>query len=83
MNKYIVSYDLNSPALHYQPLWDYLRSIGAQRVLLSQWVVSYQGTAQQLFSLVWQHMYATDRLMVNGWGNSDGYQINLMWDPNR
>jgi hypothetical protein len=47
MKHYIVSYDLHNER-NYQPVWDYLKAIGATRLLESLWVVSHTATAAQI-----------------------------------
>lgn len=80
--RYVISYDLNTPGKDYQTLWDALASIGAQRVLYSQWVVRrYETSAQGLANYLWRFMDANDRLLVISLDNTEWWGMNLMVDP--
>lgn len=82
--KYTISYDLNTPGKNYQALYTALESIGAHRVLLSEWVTKrYNTTAAGLRDHIWQFMDANDRLFVKSLDSNDWAGMNLMFDPNR
>ena len=85
MSKYIVSYDLveEEGSEGYNKIIREIIRLGGERVLFSQWLVSYDGEAQSLFNLLWPHMDNNDRLLVNGIGNSYWWGVNLMADPKR
>jgi len=41
MAAYLISYDIaEKDAFEYQPLWDKLKALGAQRILYSEWIVT-------------------------------------------
>lgn len=42
--RYSISYDLVTPGKNYQSLWDALYSLGAIRILASQWLVTLHNT---------------------------------------
>jgi hypothetical protein len=63
--KYLISYDLNTPGKDYKRLYDALASIGAKRILLSQWAVRRDGTTcAQIRDALWALMDSNDRLLV-------------------
>ncbi len=77
--RYIISYDLNKPGNYYQALWDRLTALGAERVLLSQWVtVRNNATASGIRDHVWAVMDADDRLLVSCLDSDDWAGTNLM-----
>ena len=63
--RYIISYDLVAPGRNYQPLWDELAHIGAQRALQSQWAVRRgETTASGLRDHFQKFIDSNDRLLV-------------------
>jgi len=64
MALYLISYDINEKdAFEYQGLWDKLKSMGAIRILYSEWIVP--GTsAQNLYDQVAPLTQKKDRLLV-------------------
>lgn len=66
MPLYLVSYDLLNRATFgdYEDLIAALRRIGAQRVLLSQWVLRNNATSEQIRGYLTPHMHAADRILV-------------------
>ena len=81
--RYVISYDLVVPGRNYNTLITALESWGAQRILMSQWVVRWNGTsAQSIFNLVRANMDANDRLLVTCLDSSDWWSINLLANPN-
>ena len=64
--RYVISYDLLTPGQNYEPLWEALRGLGAQRLLQSQWIVRRINTnAAGLRDFVGQYIDANDRLVGN------------------
>lgn len=81
--RYLISYDLDAPGKNYDKVIAALKAVGAQRVLLSQWVVRWNNTtATNIRSYVWSHMDANDRLLVSSLDSADWAGMNLMVDPN-
>ncbi len=63
--RYLISYDLVRLGKDYQSFWNALTAIGAQRILMSQWIVRRTGTtAAGLHDHLRQHIDANDRLLV-------------------
>ena len=82
--RYIISYDLVAPGRNYQPLWDELARIGAQRVLQSQWVVRrVETTASGLRVHFKKFIDSNDRLLVTCLDSSDWASLNAMTDLNK
>jgi hypothetical protein len=65
MKLYLVGYDLVAPNRDYTNLYAALYSLGGKRVLESQWVVKWGGTARGLLDHLMRHIDANDRLLVN------------------
>jgi len=63
---YLVSYDIaEQDKFEYKPLWGALNSIGAVRILYSEWVVVDQvGRAKAIYDSIAPLTLATDRLLV-------------------
>ena len=82
--RYVISYDLNKPGKDYQKLTDALKSLGAERILLSEWVTTKRtGTnAAKLRDWLWTFMDGSDRLMVVCLDSSEWAGMNLMANPN-
>jgi hypothetical protein len=83
--RYAISYDLNNPGKNYEQLWNAIRSMGAQRILLSEWVTAPRtGTsAVQIRDSLWTFMDANDRLFVKCLDSADWAGMNLMVHPSR
>ena len=66
MALFLVSYDLLNKATFgdYENLIDALRRLGAQRVLLSEWVLRNTATSVQIRDYLTPHMHAADRILV-------------------
>ena len=81
--RYLISYDLDSPGQNYDAVIGALRSVGAERVLLSQWVVRWNNTsAVNVRTWLWSQMDRNDRLLVVCLDSADWAGMNLMVDPN-
>lgn len=76
---YLISYDLTRPGQEYEELWDGLESLGAQRLLRSQWAVKWFGSAAELNAHLRGLIDAKDRLLVNALG--EHAWTNLAVDP--
>ena len=62
---YIISYDLNAPGQDDNALYDALQSLGANRILKSQWTVNRDNTScQQLFDYLSLFVDKNDTLLV-------------------
>jgi endonuclease/exonuclease/phosphatase (EEP) superfamily protein YafD len=66
MPLYLVSYDLLNRATFgdYENLISALRQLGAQRVLLSEWVLRNNATSSQIRDHLTPHIHANDRILV-------------------
>ncbi len=64
MAPYLISYDLNRPGQNYEPLYRELERLGAQRVLLSAWVLRSNSTPKQLADHLLRYIDSNDRLIV-------------------
>lgn len=66
MALYLVSYDINEKdAFEYDALWDELKSLGAVRILYSEWALeSETGQARAIYDAVAPKTQAKDRLLV-------------------
>ncbi len=81
--RYLISYDLDKPGQNYDAVIEALQTVGAQRVLFSQWIVRWNNTtAANIRSYVWKFMDANDRLLVSCLDSADWAGMNLMVDPN-
>lgn len=73
--RYLISYDLDSPGKNYDALIGALESVGAKRVLFSQWVVRWDGTsAVGIRDWVKTFIDTNDRILVveidgTGWAS--------------
>lgn len=79
--RYLISYDLLKSGKDYQKLWDALKTLGAVRVLESEWVAHHgNSTPLDMAKYLWAQMDANDRLLVTEM--PDNYaKANLMADP--
>jgi len=66
MALYLVSYDIgDKDKFEYGPLWAMLRSLNAQRIMYSEWLVTSEyGTAQQIYDKIAPLTLVSDRLLV-------------------
>ena len=82
--RYIISYDLdNATTEDYNRIAEVLEGLGAQRVLLSQWVTRRTGTnARAIADYVWRQMRANDRLLVTCLDSVDWCAYRPITDPN-
>jgi hypothetical protein len=66
MALYLISYDIASKdSFEYQPLWDLLESIGATKILYSEWVVPGDvGQATAIYNQIAPLTQLPDRLLV-------------------
>lgn len=78
MNLFVISYDLNTPGKKYETLIARLQALGAQRILYSQWMLRYTGSASELTTDLWRYMDANDRLLVNDVTHAPMAWFNLM-----
>ena len=63
--RYLVSYDLNKPVKNYPKLWAALEDLGAERILLSQWIICHVNTgASELRDHLKHFIDSDDRLIV-------------------
>jgi hypothetical protein len=81
---YLISYDLLNHATfgQYEELIGALRKLGAQRVLLSQWVVRRGETSVVLRDHLKKFIHAQDRVLVSEISTSNWASLNLMFDIN-
>lgn len=82
--RYVISYDLRKPGQDYQSLFNALETIGAKRVLKSQWCVRYNNTtARKLCDYCRGFMDSNDRILVvaiDGTGWAANSLINKISD---
>jgi hypothetical protein len=66
MALYLISYDIaEKDAFEYEPLWAKLRSMGATKILYSEWVI--EGTsATNIYEELAPLIQGKDRLLVQG-----------------
>ena len=62
--QYLISYDLRQPGRDYRPLWDELTSLGAYRVLFSEWYLTGDFSPELLRNHLLQFIDANDGLLV-------------------
>jgi hypothetical protein len=80
--RYVISYDLTTQGLNYQPLYDALGSVGAKRIFESQWVVRWNNSnAANIRAYVQRYLEPGDRLMVSSLDSGDWAGHNLISDP--
>ena len=81
--RYLISYDLDKPGQKYDSVIAALESVGAQRVLFSQWVVRWPNTdAVTIRTWLWGFMDRNDRLLIVCLDSTDWAGMNTMVDPN-
>jgi hypothetical protein len=79
--RYLISYDLMTPGKDYKPLWTALETIGAVRVLDSEWTVNHSNaTPLTLANYCLKYMDANDRLLVTEMPDTYAYK-NLIAQP--
>lgn len=76
---YMISYDLTRRDQEYDELWEALELLGAHRVLRSQWLLSWPGSATGLHAQLQSLINPNDRLLVNALG--EHAWTNLLVDP--
>ena len=66
MALYLLSYDVAEKNHDYQSLWDFLNSLGALRILYSEWAVPWKNnsSALELTNAALQHLMKGDGLFV-------------------
>lgn len=76
MALYLISYDINeSDAFEYKPLWHLLGTMGAKRILFSEWVLSSEAIhASVIYDQLAPLVQLKDRLLVQEIAN------NAAWD---
>ena len=67
MALYLISYDLMNHATfgQYETLINELRRLGAQRVLLSEWLLRSQSNSTDICRLLMNYIHVNDRLLVS------------------
>jgi len=83
MAKYLISYDLMAPGKDYQPLIAALEKMGAKKVLLSEWAISINQTAEQLRDTIRAYMDANDRIVVDELSPTNWATWNALIDLNK
>ena len=76
MSYYLVSYDLIKRK-DYPELIDALNRVGAQKCLLSQWLVDNPSPRQVLYEYLKEHIDSDDRLMVIEFEKKPTWNIGL------
>lgn len=76
MALYLISYDISEKdAFEYDALWEKLRSMGAKRILYSEWVVPSDAShANVIYDQIAPLIQGKDRLLVQEIAN------NAAWD---
>jgi hypothetical protein len=65
MPLYLASYDIKEEDRdEYQELWDYFDSLGAVRILYSEYAVPFAGRALELAKTICKHLRPADKLLV-------------------
>lgn len=64
----LITYELRLPSQSYQPLWNVLGGIGAQRVLESVWILRTNSTPSALRDHLRVHLDSDDRILVTEMG---------------
>jgi len=73
MALYLASYDIpEKDRDEYQKLWDYFDSLGASKILFSEYAVPFDGTALDLANKINAHLRSGDRLFVCELFNGEG-----------
>jgi CRISPR/Cas system-associated endoribonuclease Cas2 len=81
--RYLISYDLSQPGQNYAAVVTALESIGARRVLYSQWVVRRGNTTcAGLRDWLRGHTDANDRVLVVELDGTGWASYNTMTDIN-
>jgi hypothetical protein len=75
MALYVVSYDLSKPEQEYPHLLDYLRLIGARRLLDSQWIVRSGATRDTVYKGIRAHLDTNHALLVCLVGSAVGANL--------
>jgi hypothetical protein len=66
MALYLLSYDISEKDHDYQNLWDFLKKLGAVRILYSEWAVPWanNSSALDLVNATINHVMAGDNLFA-------------------
>lgn len=85
MPLYLASYDIEEQHRdEYQELWDYFDSLGAVKLLYSEYAVPFNGKALDLANRITGHLRAGDRLLVcelfDGSGGTCAWRTLLISD---
>lgn len=66
MALYLLSYDISEKNHDYQSLWDWLDSLGAKRILYSEWAVPWANNsdALSLINTAIKHVMKGDKLFA-------------------
>lgn len=75
MATHIITYDLLSPVQNYHSFLDALKKMGAQRILLSTWLLQTDSEPADILESLSRYMDSNDRLFVAG-------LQSWAWSPN-
>jgi hypothetical protein len=66
MALYLLSYDVSQKDHDYQSLWDWLKSLGAIRILYSEWAVPWENnsSATEVTKVALRHVMSGDGILV-------------------
>lgn len=65
MGVYLISYDIKvANDFEYQPLWDALKELGAQKAQLSLWLLANDALQADVFAHFQAFLRPTDKLLV-------------------
>jgi hypothetical protein len=65
MAVFLISCDLRKPGFDYEPLYEALKAMNAERIQDSVWRVNTSSTAKIVYKYLWRHMHSKgDRLSV-------------------
>lgn len=64
MALYLLSYDISEKNHDYQSLWDYMDSLGATKILYSEYAVPFSGRSLELATEAYKHIMKGDRLLT-------------------
>lgn len=82
MALYLISYDINEKdAFEYDALWAKLKSLGAVRILYSEWAISAEvGKSTAIYNEVAKTIQGKDRLLVQELTNDATWDKLLITD---
>ena len=75
--KYIISYDFTRGKSYRDKLDKKLNSLGAKRILESQWVVKYSGDSEALYYEIKSYFIKNDRILINPLATTNWSAWNL------